>query len=85
MLTPYVRNASAALPRIAWSKLMARGEEFALECPGRGGDMRLIALVTKPGPIRKILTHLGEPLEPLTSQKSGRGVLQTPDVPRPPL
>ena len=31
--------------RIAWAKLMARaGEEFPLECPGCGGDIRLIAL-----------------------------------------
>jgi len=29
-----------------------------------GGDIRLIAFITEPGPIRKILTHLGEPLEP---------------------
>ena len=29
-----------------------------------GGDIRLIAFITDPGPIRKILTHLGEPLEP---------------------
>ena len=44
---------------------MARvGEEFPLECPACGGDIRLIAFITKPGPIRKILTHLGEPLEP---------------------
>ena len=51
--------------RIAWAKLMARvGEEFPLECPGCGGDIRLIAFITKPGPIRKVLTHLGEPLEP---------------------
>jgi hypothetical protein len=51
--------------RIAWAKLMARaGEEFPLECPNRGGDVRLIAFITEPGPIRKILTHLGEPLEP---------------------
>ena len=51
--------------RIAWAKLMARvGEEFPLECPGCGGDIRLIAFMTEPGPIRKILTHLGEPLEP---------------------
>jgi len=35
-----------------------------LECPGSGGDIRLIAFITDPGPIRKILTHLGEPLEP---------------------
>jgi hypothetical protein len=79
--------------RIAWAKLMARvGEEFPLECPGCGGDIRLIAfrllsecetipghpwpshswqppvaadfLSANPGPIRKVLTHLGEPLEP---------------------
>jgi len=29
-----------------------------------GGDIRLIAVITEPRPIRKILTHLGEPLEP---------------------
>ena len=51
--------------RIAWPKLMARvGEEFPVACPGCGGDIRLIAFITDPGPIRKILTHLGEPLEP---------------------
>jgi hypothetical protein len=51
--------------RIAWAKLMARvAEEFPLECPNCGGDIRLIAFITEPGPIRKILTHLGEPLEP---------------------
>ena len=51
--------------RIAWAKLMARvGEEFPLECPNCGSDIRLIAFITEPSPIRKILTHLGEPLEP---------------------
>jgi len=51
--------------RIAWAKLMARvGEEFPLECPNCGGDIRLVAFITAPGPIRKILTLLGEPLEP---------------------
>ena len=29
-----------------------------------GGDILLIGFITEPGPIRKILTHLGEPLEP---------------------
>jgi hypothetical protein len=44
---------------------MARvGAGFPLECPSCGGDIRLIAFITEPGPIRKILTHLGEPLEP---------------------
>jgi len=43
--------------RIAWAKLMARvGEEFPVACPGRGGDIRLIAFITDPRPIRKILT-----------------------------
>ena len=52
-------------PGKAWAKLLARvGEEFPLECPACGGDIRLIAFITEPGPIRKILTHLGEPLEP---------------------
>jgi len=32
--------------------------------PGCGVDIRLIAFIAEPGPIRKILTHLGEPLEP---------------------
>ncbi|MBM4013278.1 MAG: hypothetical protein FJ286_18285 [Planctomycetes bacterium] len=45
--------------RIAWAKLMARvGEEFPFACPGCGGDIRLIAFITEPRPIRKILTHL---------------------------
>ncbi len=48
------------------AKHMARvGEEFPVACPVCGGDIRLIAFITDPGLIRKILTHLGEPLEPL--------------------
>ena len=51
--------------RIAWAKLMARvGEEFPLECPNCGGDIRLIAFITEPGLIQKILIPRGEPLEP---------------------
>jgi len=47
---------------------MARvGEEFPLECPNCGGGIRLIAFINDPGPIRKILTHLGEPIEPPVS------------------
>jgi hypothetical protein len=35
--------------RIAWAKLMARvGEEFPLQCPNCGGDIRLIAFITEP-------------------------------------
>ena len=51
--------------RIAWAKLIARiAEAFPLACPACGGDIRLIAFITDPAPIRKILTYLGEPLEP---------------------
>jgi len=51
--------------RIAWAKLLARvGEEFPVVCPNCGGNIRLISFITDPGPIRKILTHLGEPLDP---------------------
>jgi len=51
--------------RIAWAKLRARvGEEFPLQCPSCGGDIRLIAFIAEPGPIRKILKALGQPLEP---------------------
>jgi hypothetical protein len=35
-----------------------------LRAPGCGGGIRLIAFITDPGPIRRILAHLGEPLEP---------------------
>jgi len=60
-----LKHRSHDTSRIAWAKLLARvGEEFPLECPNCGGDIRLIAFITEPGPIRKILTHLGEPLEP---------------------
>ena len=51
--------------RIAWAKLMARvGEKFPLQCTNCGGDIRLIAFIIELGPIRKLLTHLGELLEP---------------------
>jgi hypothetical protein len=51
--------------RIAWAKIMAKiAEDFPLACPACGGDIRLIAFITDPEPIRMILLHLGEPLEP---------------------
>ena len=62
---PNQKPRSHDTSRIAWAKLMARvGEEFPLACPNCGGDIRLIAFITEPGPIRKILEALGEPLEP---------------------
>ena len=40
------------------------GEEFPLQCPNCGGDIRLISFITDPWPVRKILSVLGESLEP---------------------
>ena len=54
---PNQKPRSHDTSRIAWAKLMARvGAEFPLQCPSCGGDIRLIAFITEPGPIRKILT-----------------------------
>ena len=55
LVPPPRKHRSHDTSRIAWAKLMARvGEEFPLECPNCGGDIRLIAFITQPGPIRKI-------------------------------
>ena len=62
---PDAARRSHDTSRIAWAKLIARiAEDFPLACPACGGDIRLIAFITDPAPIRKILLHLGEPLEP---------------------
>ncbi len=58
--------------RIAWAKLMARvGEEFPLECPNCGGDIRLIAFITEPAEgVQKFLTSVGaERIENLLSRE----------------
>jgi hypothetical protein len=43
---------------------LARSEGHSTQACRKDTDIRLIAFITEPGPIRKILTHLGEPLEP---------------------
>jgi hypothetical protein len=61
---------------------MARaGKEFPLECPGRGGDMRLIAFITEPGPIQKVLTQVLLHTEWRTARASGESL---PPAARPP-
>jgi hypothetical protein len=63
--TPDAPPRSHDTSRVAWAKLIARiAEDFPLACPACGGDIRLVAFITDPAPIRKILVHLGEPLEP---------------------
>ncbi len=52
---PNQKPRSHDMSRIAWIKLMARvGEEFPLECPACGGDIRLIAFITEPGPANRL-------------------------------
>jgi hypothetical protein len=74
VFAPNHRQRKAVTSRIAWAKLLARvGEEFRLECPNCGGDIRLIAFITEPGLIRKILAHLREPLRSADACRSGIG------------
>jgi len=51
--------------RYLWAVLIARIYEILpLLCPVCGGEMRLIAAVTEPEPVRRILRHVGEPTTP---------------------
>jgi hypothetical protein len=59
--------------RIAWAKLMARvGEAFCVS--GVWSRHPTHRVTPKPGPIRKILTHFGEPLEPPLVSHPARSV-----------
>jgi len=51
--------------RFVWAMLLARiYEAFPLICPKWGGTMKVIAFIDEGDAIRKILTPLGEPIEP---------------------
>ena len=39
-------------------------ESLPLVCPNCGADMRIVAFITETDPVRRILTHIGEPAEP---------------------
>ncbi|MBM4201290.1 MAG: IS91 family transposase [Gammaproteobacteria bacterium] len=55
----------AAHARYLWVVLIARIYEILpLICPVCGSEMRLIAAVTEPEPVRRILRHVGEPTLP---------------------
>ncbi len=52
-----------ASPR--WAALLARiYDTFPLGCPHCGQPMHLVAFVTDPFSLRRILSHLGEPVRP---------------------
>ncbi len=58
-------SARSRSSRSTWAELLRR--VFALDvltCPQCGGPRRLIARLTDPIVVRKILTHLGHPTEP---------------------
>jgi hypothetical protein len=51
--------------RSTWAELLRR--DFAIDvltCPHCGGSRRLIAFLTDPQVVRKILAHIGHPTEP---------------------
>ena len=56
----------AVSTRIAWPVLMKRTFGFdVLRCPKCSRKMALLATLTEPGPVRRILEHLGRCADPL--------------------
>ncbi len=55
----------AAQPRVDWATLLRRSLSVdVLECPMCHGRLRVLAVITEPEPIQRILSHLGMPTEP---------------------
>ncbi|MGH7573621.1 MAG: transposase, partial [Longimicrobiales bacterium] len=53
------------VPRSIWARLLARIYELMqLVCVSCGGELRIIAFLTDPRPVRAILDHLGLPVRP---------------------
>jgi hypothetical protein len=60
---PALRSRCSSL----WAALLARiYEVFPLVCPNCGEQMRIIAFITDPASIERILSHIGEPTTPPT-------------------
>jgi hypothetical protein len=58
---PTLRSRCSSL----WAALLARiYEVFPLVCPNCGEEMRIIAFITDPASIDRILSHIGEPTTP---------------------
>jgi len=56
----------AASSRVEWALLLRRTYGVdALRCPTCSGRMRVMATLTEPDTVKKILAHLGLPTEPL--------------------
>ncbi len=62
-----------------WAMLLARIYEcFPLLCPHCGAEMRIIAFVTEPASIQRILNHIGEPITPPQIPCARAPPLETP-------
>ena len=46
-----------------WAELLKRAFDIDVRCPRCEARMKLVALVTDPGSIRRVLRHLGEDTE----------------------
>jgi hypothetical protein len=56
----------AASSRVDWAVLLQRTHGVdAMRCPRCAGKMRVMATIIEPGVVKKILSHLGLPTEPL--------------------
>jgi hypothetical protein len=52
----------AVSPRLDWAALLRRSFRVdVLECPRCHGRLRVLAVLTEPEHVRRILTHLGVP------------------------
>jgi hypothetical protein len=55
----------AASPYVDWPSLLQRTFEIdVLACAYCGGRLRVLAVITEPDPVRRILPHLGMPPDP---------------------
>ena len=56
----------AASPYVDWASLLRRTFEVdVLACTHCGGRLRVLSVITEPGPVRRILEHLGMPADPV--------------------
>ena len=61
----------AASSRVEWAVLLRRTYGVdALRCPKCTARMRVMATITEPSAVRKILAHLGLPTEPLAWERA---------------
>jgi hypothetical protein len=61
----------ATSPRVDWASLLRRSFSVdVLECPKCQGRLRVVAVITEPEPVRRILAHLGLPTAAPTTARA---------------